>query len=913
MSVLNGLLARARGMLRRRGADAELTDEIRFHLEMETEKNVRAGMDAAEARRVALAHFGGVQNVREEHRDGRRVAWLEDTLADARFAARSLSRTPGVTVAIVVTLALGLGANAAIFSVLDRIFFRMPAGVLAPEGVLRLYEVPEHADSDVPAIQLYGYPKYASIRAAIGDEAQVTTYVTPSQTRLDDDGSVAFSSLVGAGYFSLLGVRPALGRFFARDEERITSAADVVVLSYDYWQNRFAGDRSVLGRSLRIGGHAHTIIGVAQKGFAGVDLDATDFWQPLSSFAHVASREAPWYEMRDMYFLEILARPAAGATASAIAARATTGLQRDARQAAMSDSLASIATGSLIASRGPARLPQSHEFALSARIAGIALIVLLIACANVANLLLARATERRHEVAVRLAMGISRGRLVRMLLTESALLAALAGAAAYVAALWSGGLLRQLLLPDAHWQAEVHGARLAAFTVGAALFVACATALVPVFQSGRTDLTIALKSGAREGGGGGHRSRLRMLLVIAQSAAAALLVIGAGLFVRSLHNVVTQRIGYDVDRLAFVSVTVPEGLRGTPAEAATANELAARLARMPNVERTALVSHPPFYATSFLDGPFRANGDSLRHRGQAAPRVTGVSASFFSTVGMRVLRGRVFGSSVGATAPAEVVINEAMARSYWPGTDPLGQCIRFERRSTAPCYTVVGVVETGREGQIRERPQPEYYLPIDVSAVSRATPQWSRGSPPGSNGASWIVVRAAPNHVADVAAVIRPLIARGADGSEGHVMIMREMIAPQWHAWQLGAWLFTALALLALVVAAMGVFSTLMYTTVQRTHEIGVRMALGAGRADVARVIVRSGVALAGSGVLIGIVLALALGRLVASLLYGVSPRDPATIVAAAAVLLITSVIAAAVPAWRATRVDPVIALRAEL
>ncbi|HKO14609.1 MAG TPA: ADOP family duplicated permease [Gemmatimonadaceae bacterium] len=906
MSTLNGLLVRARGMLRRRGADAELDAEVRFHIDMETERNVRAGLPPAEARRVALARFGGVQQVREEHRDGRRIGWLEDTLADARFAARALSRTPGVTVAIVLTLALGLGANAAIFSVLDRIFFRMPAGVAAPESVLRLYEVPEHPNPVLPALPLYGYPKYASIRAAIGDAAQVTTYAPTSRARLDDGEPQAFSSFVGAGFFSLLGVRPALGRFFAPDEERLTNPSDVVVLSYDYWQNRFGGDHAVLGRQLRIDDRPYTIIGVAQQGFAGVDLDVTDFWRPLSSFRlpSASGSEPTWYQQHNMYFLNILIRPAREASASAVAARATAGLRRDARLAPSDDSLATAVTGSLIASRGPAK--PRREFALSVLIAGVALIVLLIACANVANLLLARATRRRPEVALRLAMGISRGRLVRMLLTESVLLAVLAGAAAYVAAVWSGGLLRGVLLPDAHWQAEVHGARLVAFTIGAALFAACATALVPAFQSARTDLTIALKSGAREGGG--HRSRLRTLLVIAQSAAAALLVIGAGLFVRSLHNITSQRLGYDVDRLALVTPAVPKGLSGTPAEAAAARELAARLAPMPSIERTALVRHPT-PGTSVLQGPFRENGDTLVHHGQLSPGVSAVSASFFSTVGMRVLLGRIFGPSVGESAPAEVVINNAMARAYWPGTNPVGQCIRFDKQPASPCYTIVGIVETARLAQSSERggdqmellekPQPEYYLPIDAPAVRQF-------------GASWIVVRVAPGHIADVGPAVRPLIARRADGSEGRVLIMSDMLAPQLHAWRLGAWLFTALALLALIVAAMGVFSTLMYTTVQRTHEIGVRMALGARRSDVARVVIRSGVVLAGAGVVLGVVLAIAFGRVVASLLYGVTPHDPATIAGAGAVLVVVSVIAAAVPAWRATRVDPVVALRAE-
>jgi putative ABC transport system permease protein len=547
----------------------------------------------------------------------------------------------------------------------------------------------------------------------------------------------------------------------------------------------------------------------------------------------------------------------------------------------------------VIAARGPEARHQ--EVSISIRLGGVALIVLLIACANVANLLLADAVRRRREIAVRTALGIGRAGIVRLFLTQSLLTAAAAGIAALVVATWSGALLRSLLFPEVHWGSGVIDWRVAAFTLAIALFAGLAAGLAPALRASNTDVSQTLKTGGREGSR--ERSRTRTALVVLQTALSTVLLIGAVLFVKSLHAIRAVDIGFDAQRLVFVALhrANVEGRRENAASLAVeVSELAGDLARIPGVERVALSNMMPMYSFSFTQ-LFKENGDSLPNLGDGVPGTQAVSPEFFATSGIRLLRGRGL-TAQDAPAGHVAVANETLARSTWPNEDALGQCIRVAS-ATAPCTRIVGIVEDSRRSQLLEPTVRQLYHPLPSA---------------GPDALGVIIVRVPPSRAAAVELAARRDVAANHPGASIEVHRMADVLAPQYRPWELGATLFTVFGLLALVVAAVGVFSTLSHDIGQRRHELGVRAALGAGVADIVGLVVSAGVRLVAIGTAVGVVLAIAAGRLIATLLYGVAPRDIASFVAVVLVLLTVAALASALPAWRASRTDPLEALRAE-
>ncbi|HET7564375.1 MAG TPA: FtsX-like permease family protein, partial [Gemmatimonadaceae bacterium] len=535
-----------------------------------------------------------------------------------------------------------------------------------------------------------------------------------------------------------------------------------------------------------------------------------------------------------------------------------------------------------------------QEVQIAARLGGVALLVLLIAVANVVNLLLARAVQRRREIAVRLALGISRSRLVRLLVAESVLLAVLAGAAAILAAAWGGRVIRALLLPGVHWATTPLHWRVLAFSLVITLAVGIVAGLIPALQSTTPDLTRALKAGAREGTT--QHARLRAALVMLQAALSVVLLVGAALFLDSLRNVRGLDLGYDSNHLVFadVSFETPDSMRDSRVGFDFA-ALADRLRAAPGVQQVALASMQPMYGFSWLT--YFPEADTITHK---IPDTffTGVSPEYFAAVGIRVLRGRTF--PVGSAPSNTVVINEALAHALWPGENPIGRCMRFAKRD-APCYTIIGVVENARRSSVIEDATAQYYLPL--------------GRVPGGKYGSQvrtIIVRADPHAMPLVEQEIQSDIRRAFPSGWPVITRMTDQLEPQYRPWRLGATLFTLFGALAMIVAAVGIYSTISYTVNQRVHEFGVRVALGARTHDVVRHVVASALRQVGIGVAVGAALALAGGRLVASLLYGVRPSNPVIMLTVAMVLLCVAAIAALAPAWRAARVDPVIALRAE-
>ena len=883
------------------GVKRDIDEELRFHFDARIEELVSQGMERDAARAQAVAEFGDVDAVRSDlqaiddrlarRRD--RASWLDGLRQDVTYAARALRRTPVVSLTVILALALGVGANAAMFSLLDVIFLRPPAGVSDPDGVRRVWAERKFR-SGSQYWSGYDYASYAALQQSLAGRADLATYSPPDKMNVGHGENLPTANVAtaSAAYFQLLGIRPALGRFFDTAEDGLDAAVPVVVVSHRLWERELGASANAVGHSIILGGQPYTIIGVANAGFSGIDLDAADAWLPLSSHPEYvksgAANQTPWYRNPNINAFQVLLRSRPGVLESEIEQRATISLRQQGigyRQ----DTTVVAKFGSIVAARGPGKLSASVQVA--ERAGGVAIIVLLIAFANVVNLLLARAVRRRREIAVRLALGISSSRLVRLLVTESVLLSLVAAVAALAAASWGGAVLRALLMPEIAWAGDPLHWRVLLLGVAAAVVAGALAGLVPALQSRAPNLTNALKSGEREGGS--HRSRLRGFLVASQAALSVVLIVGAALFVKSLRNVRGLDIGYAVDRLAFVSVTYGTDKIRAAETSTRLLQLEERIAQVSGVERVAYTSLRPKWGIQFTDYFTDAAGTQKLNGFYSA-----VSPGFFAATGTRLLRGRTFASGPAGRAERAVLINRAAADSLWRSQDPLGRCVRF-RTADAPCYTVIGVTQTALLIGVKEKPEPHFYLPIENMPFK----SWGVGD---------VVLRVHPGRLTTTLDQVRTLLRQEFPGAVVQTNTMAAAMEPEYRPWRLGATLFTLFGVLATLVAAIGVYSTVNYAVTQRTHEFGVRVALGATGPAIIKQVVGEGLRTVAIGVLAGVVLALAAGRLIAAQLFGVAPDDPTAMLVAGSALLAIAATASFAPAWRAGRADPVSALRAD-
>jgi putative ABC transport system permease protein len=885
--------------------DRDTDEELRLHLELRVEELVAEGFTADAARERAASEFGDIRETRErlraiDARLARRQRGSEhfgSVRDDLRYTFRSLRRTPAFFAAVLITMTLGLGVNASMFSFLDDVFFRPPAAVTRPGSLRRLWS---EFNRGTGAVVFWGenvtYPDHQTIVAALQRDADVALY-TVSQQRVGHGGDAPMARVayVSTNYFSVLGAALSRGRMFVDAENQFGRGVPVAVVSEAFRDRQLAGGEAI-GATIRLGGKPYTIIGVGASGFTGPDLDAVDVWLPLATAEDHGPNGEPWWQSRSVYAARQLMRLRPGVDERALAARLTTTLQATHRAAHLRDTTVVIATGPINSARGPGT-PDSNV-TVATRLAGVALVVLLIACANVLNLLLARAYERRREIAIRMALGVSRARLVRLMLTESLLLAVLAGATALLAAYWGGALLRHLLLPTTEWGQSPLGSQVILLSVAAAIIAGLAVGLVPALQSSNADVTSALKSGGHEGSV--HRSKIRASLVGVQAALAMVLLVAAVLFVTSLRHVRDLDIGYDADRLVFAGIAFDEGGRPPSAvQGAAYRQIGAELAGAAGIESVALAGMAPMRGFSTMRFYIGADSvASLFPDRRVFPTFAAVSPSYFRTVGLQFLEGSGFTSANGGAATNSVVVNRAMAKAAWRGANPIGQCIRFESRAN-PCYTVTGIVEDARFDHVVESvAHPQYYLPLD------RMPAEGWGDP------GTIIIRSDPRQVSgvmgDVSARLRRLFPNGTP----RIKRMVDYLEPDYRPYRLGATLFTAFGVLALVVAVVGIYSTVSYAVSQRTHEFGVRIALGAQLRDVVTLVIGRELRVIGAGVVVGIGLSLAAGRFISSLLYGIAPSDPRTIAIVTAVLIAAGVAASFGPAWRAGRADPASVLR---
>ena len=830
---------------------------------------------------------------------------METLRQDLTYALRTLRRNPGFAVVVIFTLGLGIGANAAIFTVLDQILLRQ-LPVQKPEELVML-DGPGAFSGRTHNDHTFSYPMYRDLR----DRNQAFTGLLarfPASVTLTYQGQSQRAEIeaVSGNYFEVLGVRPAVGRVLSQDDDRVAGGHPVVVLGHGFWSRRFAQDPTILNRALQVNGVPMTVVGVAPRGFVGTDVaSAPDLFLPITMKAVVTPT---WddLENRRSRWLNIMGRLKPGQTAAqmepALNVLYAQILQDDLK---VMPATVSATFRERFLAKKLVVMPgmKGHSYVrdnLSTPLVvlmGMVGLVLLIACANVANLLLARASFRQKEIAVRLALGAGRRRIVGQLVTESLVLAALGGLAGLVLAAWTSDMLVRALPFESATLALHTGPdlRVIAFTFAVALATGLFFGLVPAWQASRPALTATLKNESTTVTAGHPRARLRKGLVIAQVAFSLLLLIGAGLFTRSLANLRSLDPSFQADQL--LTFAVDPSLNGYDQARirALTQDLQDRLATLPGARSASLTDEAPM-TDSTNRSTIKLPGYTPQEGEDMSPNVSLVGPGFFSTLGMPLVSGREFTAADAAGAPKVAVINESMAKKHFPGRNPIGERFGFNRRDVID-IEIVGVVKDARFANLRDEVPRFVYVPF------------AQGD---ELGQATFYVRAQGNATA-LAQAARDLV-RQTDPALPifDLKTMRAQVEESLFVERAVAVLSAGFGVLATLLAAVGLYGVMAYTVGQRTREFGIRVALGAERKRILWLVLREVAVLAGIGIALGLPSAWGLGRMLQSQLYGLTANDPATLGAAVLVIASAAALAGYFPARRATRVEPMVALRYE-
>lgn len=896
---------------RPRAAAADADDELRSLLHERVDYLVARGLSPEAAREEALRRLGRpLTDARHalhhsaERRERIMTArqWLDEVRLDLRYAVRGARLQPGFTLAVVLILGLGIGANTAMFQVVDRLLLQPPPYLAAPDETHQVYFY-RTVQGKEGASQSLQYQRYLDLsRDTESFSVMGAAFFSRVAIGLGDATQQMSLGALSASTFAMFTARPVLGRFFTDAEDAPPTGTEVAVLGYEYWRSRYGADSAVLGTQLQIGSRPFTVIGVAPRGFRALSNHEPAVFVPITAYGYWMLNGTASNQYADGYGIQWLGIYAVRRSGVSVAA-ATADLSRAVQVswAAQEDrhprtTPAAVArpravAGPVLPGRGP---NETNVSKLARWVAGVSGIVLLIACANVANLLLARTLQRRREVAVRLTLGVSRGRLVRQLLLESLVLAAGGVLVGIALAQWGGAILRTQFLSGYDPTSVIGDGRVLVFTLVTAIGVGLVTGLAPAVQSLRSDVAGALKTGTREGGG--RRSRLRSALMVGQAALSMLLLVGAGLFVRSVQKIGATRLGYDPDRVLNVSLS----MRGERLDTAAARELRERLvttaAALPGVVGVSRVMSVPFQIS--MSGNVVVPGlDTARVNAEGPFNLQAGSPGYFETMGTRILQGRGFDARDRSGAPLVMVVSEAMADVLWPGQGALGTCVRLNA-DTAPCREVIGVAENIRAQSLRSSEDwgRSYYLPIEQYR--------------SSGGGLFVRVSGDAMRQRDVVRrALQPLMP---GASYVSVTPLDENLARVRRSWWLGATMFTIFGALALVIAAFGLYSVISYTTTQQRHAMGVRLALGAQPGHLVRLVLRQGLGVAVLGVTLGAAVAWWAARWAEPLLFEVSARNPWIYGLTALALIAAALAASLVPALRTTRVDPALALRSD-
>ena len=899
---------------RRKKLEQDLGRELQFHIDERISALKTAGMSEGEARRKVRLEFGGMEQVKEECRNARGTQWLESTMQDLRYALRTLRKSPAFTAVAVSTLGLGIGANTAIFSLINAVMLRM-LPVEHPEQLVLLTDPSENGvsvdTSEHGVRSILSYPEFVGLRS----HNTVFSGMLAAQSEVNDSdvfpgGSTAaqamkaHTELVSGDFFHVLGIQPLIGRVFTTEEDKVPGGNPVAVVSYDYWQRELGANSRVVGSTIRVGQGIFQIVGVAPPGFHGILVGSdVDFWFPISMQEQVLPGR-DYLTPRDTLWLQVMARLAPGIPRQTAEAGINTTFQQTLREwaYALPDArerrdLVNEKIQLRPGSRGASGLRGkfSDPLILLMTMVGV---VLLIACANIANLMLARASGREREIGVRLALGAARSRLIRQLLTESFLVAAMGGVLGIALSIVGARLLLAVVstgVDQLGLQVPVDY-HVLMFTAAISLLTGLVFGLTPAVRGTRLDINRTLAANARDSIAGRGRVRTGRILVVVQVALSLILLMGGALFLRSLHNMLAQKLGYDRDHLLMVTVDpAAAGYKGASVTAMYGRVLA-KLQTIPGV-RNVTLSHGGLFAGDSGDH-VSIEGSPVRDSAQLISRWTEIGPDYFRTLKTPVLRGREVDSADAARGAPVCVINESFLRRFFPDLDAIGKHITDEYPTTRETFQIVGVVADSREHAPDENKRPRFYANIShpIGTVGDVTFILSTSGEPAS------VASEARKLLQQFDQNLSILTVRTVNQQIGRRLITERLTA------DLAAF-FSGLALL---MAAIGLYGVMSYSMARRTNEIGIRMALGASAAGVMRMVLGETLWMVAAGTAIGLPCGVAIARLISSKLYGVTAADPASMVAAILIVLASALLAGYVPAHRASRIDPMASLRHE-
>jgi predicted permease len=885
MTWLRILVLRIKGLFGKSRREIDLDAELQAHLAALTEENIRGGMTPDEARHAARREFGGVEQTKELYRERRGLPFLETLFYDIRFGARMLTKNPGFTIVAVLTLALGIGANTAIFSVVNAVLLR-PLAYKNPD---RLVTILHNGDNPVAVANYIDWRDQSRSFEAVG----AADYWSPNLTGVDPPEHL-WGLQVTQNLLPLLGVEPMLGRVFLPGEDQKGSEFEVV-LSYKLWLRRFAGDANVLGKTLKLDGNLYTIVGVMPQEFKFAPFWATraELWVPNAFGDRVNNR---------------------GGNSLRIFARLKPGVTLDEARAEIATITARLENQFPGTNRNVVVTPLKENVVGNIEASLLVLLgavgfVLLIACANVAHMLMARSAARQKETAVRTALGAPRLRLIRQFFTENLLLAVLGASTGFLLAIWGMHALIALSPPNIPRIETVSiDARVAIFMLGVTVLTCLAFGLAPALQMSALNLSDALKESNRGSSDSVRRNRLRSFLVGSEFALALMLLIGAGLMTRSFFALRSVDPGFDPHNVLSMVVSVA-GSKEADADRREIfyRELLARVRALPGVQSAGGINHLPL-AGDIWGWPFTIEGRAKPRPGESPSGVYRIiTPGYFEAMRLPLIRGREISAADVATGSGVVVINERAAIKYWPGADPIGQHVSFDddKANPPPWLTVIGIVKDAKQEDWAAPIYPEVYLAAFQN-------RQFLGEPGAHMAYITLVVRTTGDPTALIPTVKNTVWSIDANLPISEVLTMDGIVSDANAQPRFEMLLLSIFAVVALVMAAVGIYGVMSYSVSRRTHEIGIRISLGASRKDVFRLVVRQGMMLALLGSAAGITGALLLSGFLSKVLYGVPATDPLTF--AGVVLLLAAVASFAnyIPARRAMRVDPMIALRYE-